>query len=201
VVADGAEKLVLVTEAGTVKRLTPDEIRGTKSGKSIIKLKTGDRVTAAFCAPDGVDVVLVASDGQVLRTPVDGISVQGRGAGGVSGIKLRGDTTVVGAGPVLGDDLLVTVTTDGAVKATPLAEFEGRGRGGVGIRTAKLADGVAMTLAQVGTAADLLAVMASDDDPKKPDPLPVPLLLEPTNRDLVSTTTERQILALGPARW
>jgi len=201
VVADGSERLVLVTEAGTVKRLTPDEIRGTKSSKSIIKLKTGDRVAAAFCAPDGVDVVLVASDGQVLRTPVDGISVQGRGAGGVSGIRLRGDTTVVGAGPVLGDDLLVTVTTDGAAKATPLAEFEGRGRGGVGIRAAKLADGVALTLAQVGTAADLLAVMASDDDPKKPDPLPVPLLLEPTKRDLVSTTTERQILALGPARW
>ena len=93
------------------------------------------------------------------------------------------------------------MTTDGAAKATPLAEFEGRGRGGVGIRAAKLADGVALSLAQVGTAADLLAVMASDDDPKKPDPLPVPLLLEPTKRDLVSAATERQILALGPARW
>jgi phosphoglycolate phosphatase-like HAD superfamily hydrolase len=108
---------------------------------------------------------------------------------------------VVGAGAVLGDELLITVTTGGAAKATPLTEFEGRGRGGVGIRATKLTDGSTLVLAQIGTAADLLAVMASDDDPKKPDPSPVPLLLEPTKRDLMSTTTERQILALGPARW
>jgi hypothetical protein len=43
--------------------------------------------------------------------------------------------------------------------------------------------------------------MAADDNPKKPDPTPVPLLLEPSRRDLTSVTTERQVLDLGPARW
>jgi hypothetical protein len=43
--------------------------------------------------------------------------------------------------------------------------------------------------------------MASDEDPSKADPNPVPLILEPGRRDLVSTSTERQVLALGPARW
>jgi DNA gyrase subunit A len=200
-VADGTEHLVLVTAAGTVKRLTPNEVQTTKTGKSIIKLKSGDRVAAAFCVPEGVDVVISASDGQVLRTPVAGISVQGRGASGVTGMKLRNGATVVAAGPALGDDLLVTVTNDGAAKATPLAEFESRGRGGIGIRATKIPDGISVTVAQVGTVAGLLAVMTSDADPAKADPKPVPLVLESTKRDLVATTTERQILALGPARW
>ena len=40
--------------------------------------------------------MIVASDAQVLRTAVAGIPVQGRGAGGVAGMKLRGDAVVVG---------------------------------------------------------------------------------------------------------
>jgi phosphoglycolate phosphatase-like HAD superfamily hydrolase len=64
-----------------------------------------------------------------------------------------------------------------------------------------MADGASLTLAQVGPAIGLLAIMASDADPKKPDPAPVPLMLEATRRDLASTASERQILAIGPARW
>ena len=148
-----------------------------------------------------MDVVLVASDGQVLRTPVDGISVQGRGAAGVAGMKLRPGATVVGAAVILGEDVLITVTDDGGVKATPVSELDAKGRGGVGVRATRLGDGTTLTLAHVGPPMGLLAIMAADDDPKKPDPNPVPLVLEPTRRDLVSAPSERQILAIGPARW
>ena len=200
-VADGEEYLVVVTAQGVAKRLTLDEVRGTKAGKPLLKIKAGDRVVAAFTAPDGVDVAMVASDGQVLRTSVDGISVQGRGAAGVAGMKMRSGATVVAACPVLADDALITVTDDGCVKATPIAEFEAKGRGGVGIRATKLAVDASLTTAHVGPTMGLLAVMASDADRKKADPTPVPLMLEATGRDLVSTASERQILALGPARW
>jgi len=200
-VAEGREHLVIVTASGMAKRLTLDEIRGTRPGKPVIKLKPGDRVAAAFCAPHGVDCLLVASDGQVLRTAVDGISVQGRNAGGVAGMKLRADAEVVAGGVILGDDTLITVSDDGTAKATPVTEFDTKGRGGVGVRVTRVADGAALTTAYVGQPFGLLAVMAVDDDPKKPDPNPVPLLLDPSARDLVSTATERQILALGPSRW
>ena len=43
--------------------------------------------------------------------------------------------------------------------------------------------------------------MATDEDPKKADPIPVDLPLEPTKRDLVSSKTNRKILDVGPARW
>jgi DNA gyrase subunit A len=166
-----------------------------------MSLKSSDRVAAAFCTPADVDVVIIASDGQVLRTPVDGISIQGRGAGGVTGMKLRPGSTVIGAGPVLGDDLLFTIGDDCSAKATAISEFECKGRGGIGIRVGKAADGSALVLARIGQPLRLLAVMAADDNPKKADPSPVPLLLEPTRRDLSSSATERQVLDLGPARW
>ena len=201
VVADGDEHLFVVTAHGSAKRLTLGEVRETRGGKTLMKLKAGDRVAAAFTVPDGADVVLVASDGQVLRTAAEGISVQGRGAAGVAGMKLRDGATVVAAAAVIGDDALITVTDDACVKATPLSELESKGRGGVGVRVSRLADGGSITLAHVGPAIGLLSIMASDTDPKKSDPAPVPLMLEATKRDLVSAPSERQILAIGPARW
>ena len=201
VVAEGDEHLVVVTANGVAKRLTQDEVRATRSGKPLLKLRPGDRVVAAFTAHDGVDLVIVASDGQALRTPVDAVSVQGRGAAGVAGMKLRSGVVVVGAAPVLGDDTLITVTDTGGVKATPLSELEARGRGGIGVRVSKLADRSALSLAHIGQPMGLLAIMGTDEDPRRPDPNPVPLILEPTRRDLVSTASERQILAIGPARW
>ena len=201
VVAEGDEHLVVVTANGVAKRLTQDEVRATRSGKPLLKLRPGDRVVAAFTAHDGVDLVIVSSDGQALRTPVDAVSVQGRGAAGVAGMKLRSGVVVVGAAPVLGDDTLITVTDTGGVKATPLSELEARGRGGIGVRVSKLADGSALSLAHIGQPMGLLAIMGTDEDPRRPDPNPVPLILEPTRRDLVSTASERQILAIGPARW
>jgi len=201
VVAEGDEHLVVVTANGVAKRLTQDEVRATRSGKPLLKLRPGDRVVAAFTAHHGVDLVIVASDGQALRTPVDAVSVQGRGAAGVAGMKLRSGVVVVGAAPVLGDDTLITVTDTGGVKATPLSELEARGRGGIGVRVSKLADGSALSLTHIGQPMGLLAIMGTDEDPRRPDPNPVPLILEPTRRDLVSTASERQILAIGPARW
>ena len=201
VVAEGDEHLVVVTANGVAKRLTQDEVRATRSGKPLLKLRPGDRVVAAFTAHDGVDLVIVSSDGQALRTPVDAVSVQGRGAAGVAGMKLRSGVVVVGAAPVLGDDTLITVTDTGGVKATPLSELEARGRGGIGVRVSKLADGSALSLTHIGQPMGLLAIMGTDEDPRRPDPNPVPLILEPTRRDLVSTASERQILAIGAARW
>jgi len=200
VVTPGEENLVLVTAQGVVKRLAPAELEGTKPGRTVLSLRDGDRLVAVFPAPEGVDVVLVADDAQVLRTPVDGISVQGRGAGGVAGMALKG-STIIGAGPAIGDTAIVSVTTAGLAKATPADEIPTKGRGGGGVRLTKLGDGQRLTQAHVGPLADLACIMGSDDNPAQPDPNPVAFPLEPTRRDLVSQPTERPILSMGPARW
>ena len=200
---DGAERLVLVTANGVAKRLTLDELMNTRSSATVISLKGDDRVVAAFRAPLGVDIALVASDGRVLRTPVDPINDQGRGAGGVAGMRLLGDAKVVGADVLLGDGVALTVTSAGGVKATPYGDLLAKGRGGQGVRIARLASGETVTGTWFGPAAmtDVYALMADYDDPRKLDPNPVALNIEASARDLVPSRTERQIMVVADARW
>ncbi|MCY3851629.1 MAG: DNA topoisomerase 4 subunit A [Acidimicrobiaceae bacterium] len=200
---DGDERLVLVTANGVVKRLTLGEVLSTRSSATVISLKGADRVVAAFRAPLGVDIALVASDGQVLRTPVDGINDQGRGASGVAGMRLLGGAKVVGADVLLGDGVALTVTSGCGAKATPFGDLLAKGRGGQGVRIAKLAGGETVTGTWFGPAAmtDVYALMADYDDPRKLDPNPVAFNVDPSARDLVPSRTERQIMVIGDARW
>lgn len=196
-----SENLVLVTENGVAKQLTPEEVAGTRPGQTLINLKPQDSLVAAFTAPAGVDIIIVASDGQVLRTAVDGVSVQGRNASGVAGMKLKDGAKVIGAGAVLGDEPVLTVTDKGTAKLTPSSEFDAKGRGGAGVRITRFTNERALVYAHIGATDGLLAVVGSDDDPSKPAPDPIAVDLEPTKRDLVSTATDAPILVVGPARW
>ena len=202
-ITDGDERLVLVTAKGVVKRLALGEVMSTRSSATVISLKGADRVVAAFRAPLGVDIAFVASDGQVLRTPVDAINDQGRGAAGVAGMRLLGDAEVVGADVMLGDGVVLTVTSAAGVKATPYGDLPAKGRGGQGVRIARLADGETITGTWFGPAAmtDVFALMADYDDPRKLDPNPVPLNIDSSARDLVPSRTERQIMVVADARW
>lgn len=200
VLTPNEEHLVVVTEQGVAKRLSPEEVQKTKSGSTIIKLKGGDKLAAAFVAPSGIDIVIVASDAQTLRTDIETISVQGRGASGVAGMKLRDGSKVIAAGSVIGDAVICSVTQNGAGKTTPLEELEGKGRGGVGVRLTKL-DDETLKAAAIGDLPTMLAVMATDNDHAKTDPTPVAFPVLPSKRDLVSTELDRPILDLGPARW
>lgn len=198
---DGAENVVLITENGVAKQLTAEELAATRPGQDVIKLKPQDTLVAAFTAPAGADIAIIASDGQVLRTSVDGISAQGRNAAGVAGMKLKDGAKVVGAGVILGDEPILTVTDKGTAKLTPSSEFESKGRGGSGVRVTRFTNEKALVYARVGSTRGLLVVVASDEDPTKPAPDPIALDLEETKRDLVSTTTDGTILVVGPARW
>ena len=201
IVSPETENLVVITQNGIAKRLSPDELRTTKADKPIISLKDGDKVAAAFTAPEGVDIIIVASDAQVLRTAIDGISVQGRGAAGVAGMKLKGNAKVVGAGPILGDEIILTISDASTAKVTESTEIPSKGRGTGGVRITRFAGESRIDQAVIGSLANTLAVMGSDDNPTKPDPIPVPITIPITKRDLVSTPTDRPMLSAGPARW
>jgi DNA gyrase subunit A len=196
--------LVLITRRGVAKRLTVDELEGTKSGSTVIRLKDDDELAAAFPCPDGADVIIVADTAVALRTPVDAISVQGRGAAGVAGMKLKDDAKVIAAGPVdpdVWDGVVVSVVPGAEAKATPFDELAAKGRGTGGVRLHKLRDAKPLTAAHVGSLESLWVLMSTDDDPTKLDPTPVPFTLEPTKRDLTPSSTDRQILGFGSVRW
>lgn len=204
--AEHTDKVVAVTTSGVAKRLTVDEVLATKPGRTIISLKNSARVVAVFVAPDECDLIMVASDGQVLRTAAEAVSVQGRGAGGVSGMKLRSGSLVVGAGAVpvssSAPNLMVIVATSASgLKATAVSEIPAKGRGTQGVRLVKMATGQSVTVAEISSGVGLLAQMSADGDPRKIDLHPVPLWVDPTRRDLVAATSERQIRVISTGRW
>ena len=115
-------------------------------------------------------------------------------------MKIRDGVKIVGAGAAIGDGAVVTVTDTGSAKVTPLKNFPPR-VGGTGIRVTRFTKEKSLVLARIVGPDVLLAVMATDDDPKKADPVPVDLPIEPTKRDLVSSKTDRRILDVGLPRW
>ncbi|RMH71631.1 MAG: DNA topoisomerase 4 subunit A, partial [Actinomyces sp.] len=139
-VTAGDDPLVLVTERGVVKRVAADAVVGLRSGRPVIAVRNGDRVVAAFTAPDEADIVIAADDGQALRTALGAIRMQGPGAAGVAGMKLRGGARVVGAAPLLADEVIVAPTTRSGLVAVAAADLPAKGRGGQGVRLARLDD-------------------------------------------------------------
>jgi DNA gyrase subunit A len=151
------EIVVLVTRNGVVKRVTGDHLE-PRGSASIIGLGDGDRVVAAFACPDGADIVIVTSDGRLLRTPTDRIRPQGRSGGGVAGVRLADGAHVVAAGPVTGDAQVVVVTDAGSAKSTPAGDYPEKGRGGAGVMCVRFRKGEsALSSAVVGAGPFALA--------------------------------------------
>lgn len=198
----GDEPIAVVTRDGVAKRIDASGLQSTRSGNPIINLKESDRVVAAFVAPDDAEFAMVASDGQVLRTAAGGVSVQGPGAGGVAGMKLKAGVTIAAAGPVEFGSVVVVVTDEGTAKITDLAEIPAKGRATGGVRVVKLKGfETTLTYGWIGKNSQLGAIVADDADPKRPDPAPVELNLEPTRRDGPAVDLGHRIMALGEYRF
>jgi DNA gyrase subunit A len=83
-----AEQFVLtVTEKGYGKRTSSYQYRTTKrGGKGIVAITVNERngnVVASFPVEEADQIMLVADRGQLIRCPVDGIRIAGRGTQGV----------------------------------------------------------------------------------------------------------------------
>ena len=195
------DRLVLVTSRGAVRRLAADEVLRAHPGSQLVALAPDDRVVAAFMAPEEVDIVIAADDGRALRMASSSVRIQGPGASGVAGIKLVDEAAAVGAGAVLGDAVLIQATSSAGVKSTYCAELPTQGRGSQGVLAVKLAAGETVTFATVGADTGMMALMGRDDNPRRIDPVPVPLRERPTPRYRAATKGERRVHAIAPGRW
>ena len=185
----GDDPLVIVTAAGTVKRVDLSDADKGRAAKQIIKLKPNDKVVAAFCAPETGEMVLVSAQGRALRTSVELVPVQGRGASGVVGMKLRNGDRIITADGVSGEEAVILVDADGSVAITPASDIPATSRGGVGTQ---LTGGDQLAIAVVAPPADLLAEV---DDNGKAAKAPVPFPL--ANGDADHT----RVLSVGMPRW
>jgi DNA gyrase subunit A len=126
--------LVFVTRDGTVKRTPLDQYAALRTGGvNAINLQTGDRLLDVVVSDGTGDLLLATRKGRVIRFPEEEVTVMGRTAQGVRGIKLGSGDRVVGALVIRRDTALCTISEKGFAKRTTLAEFAVQRRGGLGV--------------------------------------------------------------------
>ncbi|GGH35362.1 DNA gyrase/topoisomerase IV subunit A [Microbacterium album] len=157
---DDDTPLALGTAQGVVKRIVPAALP-PKTELEIIGLKPSDTVVGAARAGEDAELVFVTSDAQLLRFAASAVRPQGAPAGGMAGIKLGADASVVFFGAATGDENVV-VTVSGAsgtipgadagrAKITDFSEFPAKGRATGGVRAHAFLKGEdRLTLAWVG---------------------------------------------------
>ncbi|MFM7029705.1 MAG: DNA topoisomerase (ATP-hydrolyzing) subunit A [Micrococcales bacterium] len=136
-------QLALGTKQGVVKRVLADY--PVKDEFELISLKPGDAVVGAAPATDADELVFVTSDAQLLHYPAEQVRPQGRPAGGMAGISVSDNASVIFFGVISDKESAVVLTaanasdvipgTDpGSGKVSSLAEFPGKGRATGGVR-------------------------------------------------------------------
>lgn len=107
---DGA-LLLSVTENGYGKLTDPEEYRDCHRGGMGVKAhdltdKTGSLVSIKFVSPEEDDVLLISSDGKVIRTGADTIRICGRSSQGVRLIRMEEGTSVISMARTPRDDMM-----------------------------------------------------------------------------------------------
>jgi len=156
--------LVFITASGGVKRTALTEFTeasGRQNGIVAMKVGEGDRVVSVFPGWDDYELLLVTANGQGIRFVEDDVRPVGRSAGGIRGIRLKGDDLVVGGCAVAHEEIVVLATEQGFAKRTGIDEFPIQARGGAGVKAAKI-DKARGRLVAVATAADELAFLTAD---------------------------------------
>ncbi|ACU36221.1 DNA topoisomerase (ATP-hydrolyzing) [Actinosynnema mirum] len=148
--------LALGTKQGVVKVCAPEwPVRSDEF--EVIGLKAGDEVVGAQWLADGQEaLVFVSSEASLLRYAASLVRPQGLRGGGMAGITLPGEASVVFFGAVRTDDAehgepVVVTSTGQSVKVTPFDLYPAKGRATGGVRAHRFLKGEdGLVLAWVG---------------------------------------------------
>jgi len=147
-----ATPMAIGTREGIIKRVVPEAV-GSKDAWDVITLKAGDEVVGAVdVIAEDADLVFITSDAQLLRMPASSVRPQGRGAGGMAGIKLTDGAHVVFFGvvepgtqaevvTVAGSSDALPGTASSSVKMSDFQEFPRKGRATSGVRCQRFLKG------------------------------------------------------------
>ena len=152
----------MFTKHGIVKRTVIDTTPN-RDVFDIISLKDGDHLVSITPAPDGHVFAAVSSDAQLLRFATDLVRPQGLSAGGMNGMSLKNDASIIFAASVPDDaEALVVTVAQGSdslpgvascsTKVSHFAEFPAKGRATGGVRAHRFLKGEdRLAVAWVGT--------------------------------------------------
>ena len=162
--------LAFATRKGIIKKsLLSHYIKINRNGKKAINLAEDDELISVRSGADEDNVVMVSSNGLATRFSLSGVRAQGRVSSGVRGLKLKGDSSLVGM--IITNDentSVLTLSEQGMGKRTrigtgdsiplmkegePVLDSEGKqkmetdgyrlakNRGGLGVKTMNLNEG------------------------------------------------------------
>ncbi|HXF63009.1 MAG TPA: DNA gyrase subunit A, partial [Caldilineaceae bacterium] len=130
--------LFLATELGMVKRVAlADFLAAAATEPAVIAVDEKDRLRWVLHTTGDQEVILVSSAGQAIRFAEDEVRSMGLAAGGVGGMKLKGNERLVYAAVVNPQGELMTMTSQGYAKRSPLDQYPVQGRNGGGVVTHK----------------------------------------------------------------
>ncbi|HET6500479.1 MAG TPA: DNA gyrase C-terminal beta-propeller domain-containing protein, partial [Amycolatopsis sp.] len=140
---EAAPYLVLATKLGQVKKTPLAEYDSPRQGGVIaINLREDDEVIGALLVAPTDDVLMVSRRAMSIRFTADdgALRPMGRATGGVRGMGLKGDDTLLAFALVRPNSDLVVATANGFIKRTDVDEYRIQNRGGFGTKAAKTSD-------------------------------------------------------------
>jgi len=132
--------LFMVTADGTVKKTSLAEFSHPRKGGIIaLSLSEKDELASVMLTDGKQQIIIATENGMAVKFDENDVRSMGRTAGGVIGIRLRGDKVI---GATIADDkrTLVTVTENGFGKRTIISDYRLTTRGGVGVTNIKITD-------------------------------------------------------------
>ncbi len=134
-------ELFFVTRQGTVKRTSLIDFQHVRSGGIIAILLDAEDGLVEVKLTQGTDeVVLITRQGMSIRFKEEQVRSVGRSAGGVRGIELEPNDSVVAVAVVDSKATLLVASENGIGKRTSFEEYRPQTRGGKGIITMKTGD-------------------------------------------------------------
>jgi DNA gyrase subunit A len=128
--------IAMFTKLGQVKitQLSKYLSASRKGGIKAITLKEGDEILSATVCDKEDQIFMVNTANKIIRFPVDTVTVVGRTASGVIGMKLDKGVKVVGASTIKkGSGYIVCVSEKGLIKVTEESQYRLQSRNGKGI--------------------------------------------------------------------
>lgn len=149
-----APPIALGTAQGVVKRVSPTDVPANRDSWEIISLKDQDHVVGAAPCSDDDEIVLISSDASLLHFSGALVRPQGRGAGGMAGLKLAAGRELAHFGVISAgsaeSSCVVTIagardalpgTETGSAKVTAFTEYPAKGRATAGVRSHRFVRG------------------------------------------------------------
>ena len=135
-----ADRLLLATKQGYIKKIPLPDFEYKAQGMSIIKLNEGDEVVALSQSKDDSDILLFTERGRVARFSVKEVPPATPGAKGVHGIKLEKNDSVSGLRVWKEEPFLLIITAKGKVKRIAEKEVNKTNRGVKGTEVSGTSD-------------------------------------------------------------